>query len=66
MAKKAGPGLTCYTKTDEITAYGNIDISIDTATKGLGGMVANGVATVNGVGPVGNMGWLEDISTNSS
>jgi predicted porin len=66
MEKKAVPGLTFYTKTGEITAYGNLDVSVDTATKGLGGMVANGVATVNGVGPVGNMGWLEDISTNSS
>jgi predicted porin len=66
MEKKAGPGLTFYTKTGEITAYGNLDVSVDTATKGVGGMVANGDATVNGVGPVGNMGWLEDISTNQS
>jgi predicted porin len=60
MEKKPGRDLTFYTKTGQITAYGNIDLSIDTATKGLGSM------TVDGVGPVGNMGWLEDISTNQS
>jgi predicted porin len=66
MEKKPGRDLTFYTKTGQITAYGNLDVSVDTATKGVGGMVSNGVATVNGVGPVGNMGWLEDISTNQS
>ncbi len=56
--RKPGRDLTFYTKTGEITFYGNLDVSVDTATKGTGHMLAGGV------GPVGNMGWLEDISTN--
>lgn len=56
--RKPGRDLTFYTKTGEITFYGNLDVSVETATKGTGGM------QVGGVGPVGNMGWLEDISTN--
>jgi len=57
--KKPGRDLTFYTKTGEITLYGNLDVSVDTATKGLKGMLDG-----NGAPPVGNVGWLEDISTN--
>jgi predicted porin len=56
--KKPGRDLTFYTKTGEITFYGNLDVSVETATKGIGGMEAGGA------GPVGNVGWLEDVSTN--
>jgi predicted porin len=56
--RKPGRDLTFYTKTGEITLYGNLDVSVETATKGIRGM------EVGGAGPVGNMGWLEDISTN--
>jgi predicted porin len=56
--RKPGRDLTFYTKTGEITFYGNLDISVESATKGTGGMQAGGS------GPVGNMGWLEDMSTN--
>jgi predicted porin len=56
--RKPGRDLTFYTKTGEITFYGNLDVSVDTATKGTANLLAGGV------GPVGNMGWLEDISTN--
>ncbi len=59
LEKKPGKDLTFYTKTGEITFYGNLDVSMDTATKGIGGMVDG-----NGNPPVGNMGWLEDFSTN--
>ena len=56
--RKPGRDLTFYTKTGEITFYGNLDVSVDTATKGTANFLSGGV------GPVGNMGWLEDISTN--
>jgi predicted porin len=57
--KKPGKDLTFYTKTGEITLYGNLDVSVDSATKGTRGMLDG-----NGNPPVGNVGWLEDISTN--
>jgi predicted porin len=60
--RKPGRDLTFYTKTGEITFYGNLDVSVDTATKG-GSSIPIGSA---GAPPVGNMGWLEDISTNIS
>jgi predicted porin/cytoskeletal protein RodZ len=60
LEKKPGKDLTFYTRTGEITLYGNLDVSVDSATKGL-----NGVALGTASGPpVGNGGWLEDISTN--
>jgi predicted porin len=58
--RKPGRDLTFYTKGGEITVYGNLDVSFDDATKGLNG-VALGSA---GASPVGNGGWMEDISTN--
>jgi predicted porin len=58
--RKPGRDLTFYTKTGEITFYGNLDVSFDDATKGLNG-VSLGTASAP---PVGNVGWLEDISTN--
>ncbi|MFZ1085735.1 MAG: hypothetical protein WAN35_12290 [Terracidiphilus sp.] len=57
--RKPGRDLTFYTKAGEITLYGNLDVSFDDATKGTEGMLDG-----NGNTPVGNMGWLEDISTN--
>ena len=59
LEKKPGKDLTFYTKTGEITFYGNLDVSFDDATKGTRGMLDG-----NGTPPVGNVGWLEDISTN--
>jgi predicted porin len=59
--KKAGHDLTFYTKNGELTAYGNLDVSFDSMTKGLRGLV-----DPTGAPPVGNMGWLPDISTNLS
>lgn len=58
--KKPGKDLTFYTKGGEITVYGNLDVSIETASKG-GKSIPLGSA---GAPPVGNMGWLEDMSTN--
>jgi len=61
MERKPGKDLTFYTPNGEVTAYGNFDVSFDSTTKGIGSLVGPG-----GVGPVGNMGWLPDISTNIS
>ncbi len=57
--KKPGRDFTFYTKAGEITFYGNLDVSVETATKGTGGFLDG-----NGNPPVGNVGWLEDLSTN--
>jgi predicted porin len=66
FGRKQGDSLTFYTPGGEamggeITAYGNFDLSFDVATKGLSKMVGP-----DGNPPVGNMGWLPDISTNIS
>lgn len=60
LERKPGDRLTFYTPGGEFTMYGNLDVSFDVATKGLDGKTANGVP------PVGNMGWMPDISTNIS
>lgn len=61
MERKPGKDLTFYTPNGEITAYGNFDVSFDVMTKGIADLKGPG-----GVGPVGNMGWLPDLSTNIS
>jgi predicted porin len=58
---KKGNPLTFYTPGGEITAYGNIDISIDDTTKNLNNFPLNGSSP-----PVGNFGWLPAMATNSS
>ncbi|MGA3011470.1 MAG: porin [Terracidiphilus sp.] len=61
--RKPGRDLTFYTHGGEITFYGNLDVSFDDATKGFSHL--NGAALGSaGAPPVGNGGWLEDISTN--
>jgi predicted porin len=57
--RKPGRDLTFYTHGGELTAYGNLDVSIETMTKGIGQLT-----DPNGLPPVGNTGWLPDISTN--
>jgi predicted porin len=59
--RKRGEGLTFYVPGGEITAYGNLDISLDATTKGLGGKLGP-----DGNPPVGNLGWMPDLSTNLS
>jgi hypothetical protein len=59
--KKAGDALTFYTPNGEFTAYGNLDVSFDATTKGMKNLKAP-----DGSSPVGNMGYLPDISTNIS
>src|SRR5579875_3191284 len=48
-------------KKDEVTVYGHLDLSYDDATKGLAAFYPS-----SGDGPLGNRGWMQDISTNLS
>src|ERR1035441_4169647 len=60
LERKAGDGVTFFTRGGELSIYGNLDISADDSTKGIGGMTSGGAS------PVGNMGCMPDISTNLS
>jgi predicted porin len=66
LEHKKGNPLTFYTPGGEITAYGNIDVSVDGTTKALGGNVGNANAGGSELFPVGNFGWLPAVSSNSS
>lgn len=48
-------------KKDEVTIYGHLDLSYDDATKGLQPFYPSSNSS-----PVGNIGWMQDISTNLS
>jgi predicted porin len=66
FGRKPGNSLTFYTPGGEgmggqITAYGNLDLSFDAATKGISKLLGP-----DGNPPVGKVGWLPDISTNIS
>ena len=58
---KPGNPLTFETPGGEITAYGNLDVSLDGATKDAKTLTLNGATP-----PIGNFGWMADISTNLS
>ena len=60
LERKQGDGVTFFTRGGELTLYGNLDLSVDYTTKGIGGM------TVDGVPPVGRTGWMGAISSNIS
>jgi predicted porin len=63
LERKAGPGVTFFTRGGEASIYGNLDVSFDVATKGINRMQgAGGPADV----PAGNGGWMPDISSNLS
>ena len=61
LETKPGKAATFYTAGGEVTAYGNFDVSVDVTTKGLHRLTAP-----DGSRPVGNVGWLTDISSNMS
>jgi predicted porin len=74
---KKGDPLTFETPGGEITAYGNIDVSFDGASKtvtgyftspsnSLGADPGETVGPGGVVHPSGNFGWMPDISTNLS
>ena len=54
-------GTTWRTPGGQVALYGNIDVSLDDATKGLDGKHAP-----DGSAPVGKMGWQPDLSSNIS
>lgn len=60
--RKPGRNFTFYTKDGELTVYGSLNVSFDDATKGLNGIWLGSAAAP----PVGNVGWMEDITTPSS
>jgi hypothetical protein len=70
MERKPGKDTTFYTPGGEITAYGQLDVSFDGATKNAksGPVIQNppNLLGSNGDMPVGNFGWMPDISTNIS
>ena len=70
LERKPGKALTFYTPGGEITAYGQFDISFDGATKNAksGPVISNPPNLLGTTGdmPVGNFGWMPDISTNIS
>jgi predicted porin len=61
LEHKDGGTLTFYVPHGEITAYGNLDVDIEGATKGIQSLRAPG-----GASPVGHLGWQPAISTNLS
>jgi predicted porin len=70
LERKPGKTLTFYTPGGEITTYGQFDVSLDAATKNAkSGPVIQAPPNLlgnNGDVPVGNFGWMPDISTNIS
>jgi predicted porin len=62
LERKKGKSLTFYTPGGEITAYGNIDVSLDATSKNVGGTLIG----PDGNKPIGNFGWQPAISTNLS
>lgn len=61
VQRKPGDGVVFLTRGGEVQFYGNLDLSLDTATKGISGMVASDGST-----PAGNGGWMADVSSNIS
>lgn len=61
LQRKAGGGFTVLTRGGEVSLYGNLDVSLDDTSKGLGAARA-----ADGSTPAGRTGWLPDISSNLS
>lgn len=61
LERKAGDGVVFLTRGGEVQFYGNLDLSLDSATKGI-----SGIRDDAGNTPPGNGGWMADISSNSS
>ncbi len=61
LQRKSGDGFTFFTRGGEAKIYGNLDLSIDTSTKGI-----SGFTDTNGNPPFGNGGWMPAIATNLS
>jgi predicted porin len=70
LERKQGDGVTFYTRGGEVSIYGNLDLSLDSTSKGISGFTAptagfaapgDGVLT-----PFGNGGWMGAIASNLS
>jgi predicted porin len=61
LERKPGDGITLYTRSGEVSVYGQLDVSLDDTTKGLGSVTLDGASP-----PVGNTGWMPAISSNLS
>jgi predicted porin len=61
LQRKPGEGFTILTRGGEATLYANLDLSLDTSDKGISDLRAP-----DGSAPVGNGGWMADISSNIS
>ena len=57
---KDGKGVTFYVPHGELSLYANLDVSVDEVAKNVGSTPVNYAASP----PVGNWGWMPDISTN--
>lgn len=68
IERKSGEGATILTRGGEVSIYGNLDISVDDTTKGIGGMSIPPIGSPpsNTPTPPGNNGWMPAISTNLS
>ncbi|MBS1842393.1 MAG: porin [Acidobacteria bacterium] len=61
LERKPGDKVTFFVPGGELTAYGNLDVSVDATTKGIAGEIGP-----DNNPPVGNMGWMPALSTNLS
>lgn len=61
-SQNSSSGSSLVNTLKNIDFYGNLDLSIDNATKGIAGKIANDGTSV----PAGKLGWLPAISTNTS
>jgi len=70
LERKQGDGVTFYTRGGELSLYGNLDLSLDSTTKGISGMTAPVDAGFGAPGavftPFGNGGWMGAIASNLS
>ena len=70
LERKEGDGITFYTRGGEVSVYGNLDLSVDSTTKGISGMTAPvdpGFGAPGAVfSTIGNGGWMSAISSNLS
>jgi predicted porin len=67
LERKPGDNVTFFTYGGEATIYGNLDMSYDVISKGISGMTNDSPAGPGTGGhPVGNGGYMQDISTNIS
>jgi hypothetical protein len=71
LERKPGEPVTFYTCGGEITAYGNLNVSVDDTTKDLYTIPTSGgpgtfPGAPGGSPPTGNFGWMPAISSNIS